>query len=66
MKTLNGQGINGTQRTMQDTFPNVTKTNVYNITHILTLYTPSAPQFTSYDTNSHETRTTYMTSQHHK
>jgi 2,4-dienoyl-CoA reductase-like NADH-dependent reductase (Old Yellow Enzyme family) len=29
-----------------------------------TLHTPSAPQFTSYDTNSHETRTTHMTSQH--
>ena len=61
--------INGTRRTMQDTFPNFTKTILYNITHTtLNTPSPSTLQFTSYDTNSHETRTncTYMTSQHHK
>ena len=33
--------INGTQRTMQDTFPNVIQTNLYNIIHAhkIQLYT---------------------------
>ena len=38
--TPNGQGINGTRGTMQDTFPNSTKAISNNITHT-TLHTPS-------------------------
>ena len=59
--------MGGAQRTMQDTFATLLKL-IYITLHTqdTTLHTPSAPQFASCDTNSHETRTTYMTSQRHK